>query len=70
MSIKDSIVHAAEVVGDKLNELTHKAEAHAEHEKRELAGDAMTPGEHLESLAHEGSETIKGAVDHVKSDLH
>jgi hypothetical protein len=51
---------------DATKEALHRSKADAEHEKRAIYGDVMTPGEHAESMGREASENIKAGVDKTK----
>jgi len=69
MGLKDELNKAAHNVGDALHEAGHKTSADAERADREVAGDTMTPGEKLGSVATEGKERLLGDVDHAKRDV-
>jgi hypothetical protein len=66
MSIKDDLKNAVGAVKDSLREATHKSTAEAERERRELAGDTMTAGEKLGSVANEGKNEFQAGIDHAK----
>ena len=68
MGLKETIVAAVDNITDKVNELGHNANAETENAKRDVAGDTMTPGEHLGSLANEGKERLLAGVDKAKVD--
>jgi len=68
MGLKETIIAAVDNITDKVNELGHNANADAESAKREVAGDAMTPGEHLGSAVNEGKERVLAGVDRAKVD--
>lgn len=69
MGLMDGIKKAVDNVSDAVNEATHKSNAEAEHATRDVAGDAMTPGEKLGSIANEGKENVLGGIDHAKRDI-
>lgn len=69
MGLLDGIKKAADNVGDAISEAGHKTNAEAEAAKRDVAGDAMTPGEKLGSAANEAKENVLGGVDHAKRDI-
>lgn len=54
---------------DAVHEVTHRTVAEAEHLKRDVAGDAMTPGEKLRSGANEAKHRIEAEVDKTKRDV-
>jgi hypothetical protein len=66
MSIKDDIKNAVGAVKDSFSEAGHKSAAEAEHERRDLAGDTMTPGEQVGSIANEAKNNVQAGVDHAK----
>jgi len=69
MGLMDGIKKTVDNVADKMSETTHKTEAEGEHAKRDIAGDAMTPGEKTKSVLNEGKENVLGGVDHAKRDV-
>jgi hypothetical protein len=66
MSIKDDIKNTVGAVKDSFREAGHKSTAEAEHERRDLAGDTMTPGEQVGSIANEAKNDVQAGVDHAK----
>ena len=66
MSIQNDIKNVVESVKDTLSEIGHKSSADAERARREVAGDTMTPGEKLGSIANEATNTVQAGVDHAK----
>jgi len=66
MGLMDGIKKAVDNVSDSLSEAGHKTAADGEHAKRDVAGEAMTPGEKLKSAVNEGKENVLGGVDHAK----
>ncbi len=69
MGLMDGIKKAVDNVADAVSEAGHKTNAEAEHATRDVAGDAMTPGEKLGSVVNEGKENLLGGVDHAKRDV-
>ncbi len=69
MGLMDGIKKVVDNVTDAVSEAGHKTTAEAEHAKRDVAGDTMTPGEHAKSLLNEGKENLLGGVDHAKRDI-
>ena len=69
MGLMDGIKKAVDNVADAVNEAGHKSTADAEHAKRDVAGDAMTPGENAKSVLNEGKENLLGGIDHAKRDV-
>ena len=68
MSIKDDLKNAVGAVKDSFSEATHKSTAQAEHDRRDFAGDTMTPGEKAASLANEARNNVQAGVDHAKAE--
>jgi hypothetical protein len=66
MSLQDEIKNAVGAVKDTVNEVLHKSTAEAEKTRREAAGDTMTPGEKLSSIANEAKNNVQAGVDHAK----
>ncbi len=56
-------------IGDTLKEGAHRGEADAERAKRSVAGDAMTPGEKLGSVAKEVGSDTKAEIDKTKRSI-
>ncbi len=69
MGLMDGIKKTVDNVTDKLSEAGHKTNAEAEHASRDVAGDAMTPGEKMGSVVNEGKEDLLAGVDHAKVDV-
>jgi len=67
--IVESIKKVVHNVGDAISEVTHKGHAEAEHAARDAAGNAMTPGEKVGSMATEVKENVLADVDHTKRDV-
>jgi hypothetical protein len=66
MSIKDNIKNAVGAVKDSVSEAGHKSAAEAERQRRDLAGDAMTTGEKIGSVANEAKNNVQAGIDHAK----
>ena len=64
----DAIKRGVDDVRDTVNESKHRSAAEIEHDRRETAGDVMTPGEKLGSAAKEGKERVLADVDKTKRD--
>ncbi len=69
MGLKDDLKKTVDNIGDTMSEAGHRTKADAERADREVAGNAMTPGEKLGSVANEGKEQVLGDVDHAKRDV-
>jgi len=68
-NVKHAAKHAVEDVKDAVNEGKHRSEAEAEHAKREVAGDELTPGEYADSVAKESVSRVQGGLDHAKRNV-
>ena len=69
MSLKDGINKAIDNVKDSVSEAGHRSAAEGEQAKRDVAGDAMTPGEKIGSAANQAKETLQGDFDATKRDV-
>jgi ElaB/YqjD/DUF883 family membrane-anchored ribosome-binding protein len=69
MGLMDEVKKVVDNVKDSLSESAHKSEAEGERAKRDLAGDAMTPGEKAGSLFNEAKNDIQGETDAAKRDI-
>jgi len=65
----DAIKKGADNVKDGIDEASHRGNAAAERESREVAGDQMTIGENVGSVLNEGKESVLADVDKAKRDL-
>lgn len=65
-SIGEEVKRGVEDVRDAASEALHHSAAEAEHERREAAGDTMTPGEKAASAMDEAKERIEEGVDKTK----
>jgi ElaB/YqjD/DUF883 family membrane-anchored ribosome-binding protein len=66
MDIKNDLKNMVDTVKDSISEAGHKGAAEAERAKREAAGDTMTTGEKIGSVANEAKHTIAAGVDRAK----
>jgi hypothetical protein len=66
MDIKDQLKNTVGMVKDSVSEAAHKSEAEAERASRELAGDTLTPGEKVGSVANEAKNRVQAGIDHAK----
>jgi hypothetical protein len=69
MGIKEEFQKTVADVKDAFNEAGHKANADAEQTERDLAGDALTPGEQVRSVANQAKEETLAGVDHAKQSI-
>jgi hypothetical protein len=67
--VADAVKHGVDDVRDTINEAGHRSEAEGERAKREVAGDALTPGEKAASVLNEGKERVLAEVDKTKRDV-
>ena len=56
-------------VGDAVDETVHRGEAEGERAKRSVAGDAMTPGEKMGSVANEVKRDVQADIDKAKRNI-
>ncbi len=66
MGLKEDLKKTVDNVKDAFNEAGHKVNAENEQAKRELAGDAMTPGEKVASVANQAKEESLAGMDRAK----
>lgn len=66
MGLKHEVNKIADNVKDTVNEAGHRSDAEAEQAKRDVAGDTMTPGEKISSVANEATNRVQAGVDHAK----
>ena len=57
MGIGDELNKIVNNVKDAVSEAGHKSAAEGEQAKRDVAGDAMTPGEKAGSMANQAKES-------------
>lgn len=69
MGIKDELKKTIDNVADTFSEAGHRTNAEAERTDREIAGDTLTPGEKLGSVANEGKEGVLADIDKAKRDF-
>ena len=65
----DAVEDTVKNVRDTVNEASHRNEAEAEHEKRQVAGDVMTPREKADSILNEGKNRVQAEWDKTKKDV-
>jgi hypothetical protein len=68
MDIKNDLKNMVGAVKDSVSEAGHKSTAEAERARREAAGDTMTTGEKLGSIANEAKNHVQAGVDHAKAE--
>jgi len=66
VSIERDVKNAAENVGDRIDEAGHRTAATFEKESREEAGDDMTLGEKVKSMASEAKHSLEAGIDKMK----
>jgi len=69
MSLKDNLEKAVDNVKDAFKEGEHRGAAEGERAKRDVAGDAMTPGEKLGSAVKEAGHDLAGDAHAARRDL-
>ncbi len=69
MGLKEEVVKIVDNVKDAISEGTHRSAADAEQAKRDVAGDAMTPGENIASMANQAKHTVAAEIDGAKQDI-
>ncbi len=65
----DAVKHAVDDTKDALHEAGHRTAADAEKARRDALGGEMTPGEKVDSVAHEITDRAKAKVDEAKRKL-
>ena len=68
MGLKDAFNKIVDNVKDTANEASHKSAAEGEQAKRDVAGDQMTVGENLGSMANQAKEELQGETSAAKRD--
>jgi hypothetical protein len=63
---KEAVQRTVDDVKDSLHEASHRSEAEAERQKRELLGDEMTPGERASSTVNEVKNDLQADVAATK----
>jgi hypothetical protein len=66
MGLKDTVDKAIDNVKDATNEAVHNGTADAEQAKRDVAGDALTPEERLDSMANQAKNRAQATIDSAK----
>ncbi len=69
MGLKEEFVKVVDNVKDAISEGAHRSAAEGEQAKRDVAGDAMTPGENLASMANQAKHSVAAEVDAAKQDI-
>ena len=67
--MKSKIRKSVDNVKDASNEVKHRSKATAEHVKRTVTGEKLTPGDKVKSYAREDLEDTKADVDRAKRKL-
>ena len=67
--VAGAVKHGAADVKDFVSEAGHRGAAESEQAKRDVAGDTMTPGEHVGSVLNQGKENLEAGVDHAKREV-
>ena len=68
MSIKDDLKNTVGKIKDAASEAGHKSTAAAEHDRRDIAGDTMTPSEKIGSVTNEAKNDVQAGIDHAKGE--
>ena len=69
MSFERDIDKTAKDVRDSVDELGHRTNANLEQTKRDVAGDAMTPGEKAKSMTNQAKNQVQADLDRAKRDI-
>jgi len=69
MGLKDDIVKGVKDVKDAITEASHRGNAEAEQVKRDVAGDQMTTGEKVGSVANQVKESAQANYDEAKRNV-
>jgi hypothetical protein len=69
VGLKEEFTKVVDNVRDAVHEAGHRSAAEGEQAKRDLAGDEMTPGENLASMANQAKHTVAAEVDSAKVDI-
>lgn len=67
--MSDKISKAVDDAADTVKEGIHRTAAEGERAKRATVGEAMTPGEKIESVANEAANDVKADVEHAKRNV-
>ena len=68
MGLNDEFNKAVDNAKDAASKAGHRSAAEGEQTKRDVAGDAMSPGEKLGSMANQAKNAVQGDVDAAKRD--
>ncbi len=68
-TITGQIKRGAKDVRDAVDETMHRSTAEAEHTRREVEGDTMTPGEKMASGINEAKERLEAEADKAKRNI-
>jgi hypothetical protein len=66
MDLMNDLKNGLGAIKDSISEGAHKGAADAEHAKRDVAGDSLTTGEKVSSIANEAKNNVQAGVDHAK----
>jgi hypothetical protein len=69
MGLKDDIEKGVKDIKDTITGASHRANAEGEQVKRDVAGDEMTPGEKIGSVANQIKETAEANYDEAKRNV-
>ncbi len=69
MGLKDEFNKVVDDVKDAASEAGHKSTADGEQAKRDVAGDAMSPGEKAGSMFNQAKNSVQGDVDATQRDV-
>jgi len=65
----DAIKKTIDDVRDRVHETEHRSEAETERVRRDVAGDAMNPGEKAGSVVNEAKNRTQAEIDAMKREL-
>lgn len=65
----DAIKRTVDDARDRVHESAHRGEAETERVRRDVAGDAMNPGEKAGSVANEAKNRAQAEIDKMKREL-
>jgi hypothetical protein len=69
VGLKEEFVKAVDNVRDAVSEVGHRSAAEGEQAKRDVAGDQMTVGENIGSMANQAKHSVAAEVDAAKQDI-
>ncbi|HTU81218.1 MAG TPA: hypothetical protein VMF61_03760 [Candidatus Acidoferrales bacterium] len=67
--LKTNLDNTRKNVRDTVDEAMHRSAAEGERARRDIEGDAMTPGEKVTSVADEAKHRTEAGMDHAKRKL-